>query len=337
MRARYLVTLVAALTAATCGIARADHPTVGFSAEIAGPAVTIPAATLPKGEGAVAVRLEYVKFRRFSDSQLAEFAVRDIDAHSTDLLLSPSLGVGYGVTDDFTVSARLPYLLRTAIRHGHLEDGEALAETHGDSQGVGDLTLLGQYRFLNGAWGGLESALLFGIKAPTGDTGERDREGERFEAEHQPGSGSWDPLLGLALSRRLGPCSLDGNLLYTFATKGTQRTDLGDRLHYNAAVSYRLGAEGSGHHSHSHETPAHRHVNWDLILELNGEWQGKQRVAGVSDPNSGGNLIYLSPGFRMSDGSWGATVSVGVPVLQDLNGVQHDTELRLVLGLSKGF
>jgi len=335
MRSRHLLMLVGTLSVLSCGNAWADHPIVGFGADSAGPVVTIPATTLPQGDGAVALRVEYVSFRRFSDSSLAGYAEQDVEAHSTDLLLSPSLGVGYGLTNDLTVSARLPYLLRSDIREGHIEDGEAEAHTHGDSQGVGDLTLLGQYRFMNG-WGGmLEGALLFGIKVPTGDTGERDREGELFEAEHQPGSGSWDPLLGLAVSRHAGALSLDGNVLYAFATKGTQRSDLGDRLHYNAALSYRLGG-GEGRH-HSHEAAAHSHLKWDLILEMNGEWQEKQRVAGVSDANSGGNLVYLSPGLRVCDQGWGATVSVGVPVLQDLNGVQHDTKLRVVLGLSKGF
>jgi hypothetical protein len=34
----------------------------------------------------------------------------------------------------------------------------------------------------------------------------------------------------------------------------------------------------------------------DLVLELNGEWHDHQRIAGVNDPNSGGNVVFLSPG-----------------------------------------
>ena len=85
-----------------------------------------------------------------------------------------------------------------------------------------------------------QGELLTGIKTPTGETGERDEQDELFEAEFQPGSGSWDPMLGLALSQAQGRWSVDGNVLYTMATEGTQHTDLGDRFHYNGAVTFRL-------------------------------------------------------------------------------------------------
>ena len=314
MRKNQVIALVGVLIAGSCGIARADHPTIGFGAGIAGPAITIPATTLPKASGAVTLRVEYVKFRTFSDAELTQFAGQNIEAHSVNYLVTPSVGAGYGFTDDLTIGLRLPYVLRTDIREGHNEGNEVVIDTHGDSNGVGDLTVLGQYRFLNNMPNSLECALLVGIKIPTGATGVKDRNGELFETEHQPGSGSWEPLLGMA-----GAISFDANLLYTFATRGAQRTNLGDRLHYNLATSYRLGNEKS--HHHSHETAEHQHLAWDLMFEVNGEWQMKQDIANVVNENSG----------------WAATLSVGVPVIEDRNGVQHETDVRMVFGLSKGF
>lgn len=177
--------------------------------------------------------------------------------------------------------------------------------------------------------------MLFGIKIPTGATGVRDKNGVSFETEHQPGSGSWDPLLGIAASKRLGAISFDANLLYTFAARGAQRTNLGDQLHYNQAASYRLGNES---HHHSHETAEHRHLAWDLILEVNGEWQDKQYIAGAVDENSGGSLVYVSPGVRLcGDNGWAATLSVGIPVIEERNGVQHVTDVRTAFGLSRVF
>ena len=123
--------------------------------------------------------------------------------------------------------------------HKTPEQAENETVDRGDTEGVGDLTLFGQYRFY-GQDTGLQASLLTGIKTPTGETGERDNQGELFEAEFQPGSGSWDPMLGLALSQAQGRWSVDGNVLYTIATEGTQHTDLGDRFHYNGAVTYRL-------------------------------------------------------------------------------------------------
>ena len=115
-----------------------------------------------------------------------------------------------------------------------------------------------------------------------------------------------------------GPITLargqfDSNVLYTVATEGTQNTDLGDRFQYNFAVSYRLtsGARqvSNGGHAHAHDGGhEHSHGNsgpaLDLVLELNGEWQAEQETNDISDPNSGGNTLFLSPGLRLSQDEW---------------------------------
>lgn len=67
-------------------------------------------------------------------------------------------------------------------------------------------------------------------------------------------------------------------------------------------------------------------------------WEGKQKVAGVEDPNSGGHRIFLSPGARfVSGGGWVAYASLGFPVLQNSHGAQADTQLRLTAGVAAGF
>jgi hypothetical protein len=148
----------------------------------------------------------------------------------------------YGVTNDLMLVASLPYVRRTGIREAHEEDDEFEVENLGPTDGIGDTTLLGQYRFFKGR--GMETAVLLGFKAPTGKTNERSLEGETFDAEFQPGSGSWDGLLGIALTQRTGSLSFDANVLYTLVTEGTQETDLGDLLQYNVAISYRLASLG---------------------------------------------------------------------------------------------
>ena len=188
-----------------------------------------------------------------------------------------------------------------------------------------------------------------GIKTPTGETGEQDDQGELFEAEFQPGTGSWDPMVGLALTRAQGRWSVDANALYTIATEGTQHTDLGDRLHYNGAVTYRLkgvDAEVShvvAPHSHNGESHHHQHVSSrtglviDAVLELNGEWQDKQNENGETDPNSGGNVVFLSPGVRLASNNWSGFATVGIPIINDLNGLQSEPTYRLFGGVLVGF
>ncbi len=76
----------------------------------------------------------------------------------------------------------------------------------------------------------------------------------------------------------------------------------------------------------------------DLIIEVNGEWKQKQKINGAKDKNSGGTAVFLSPGLRLSmNDRWTAYLSMGVPVIQDLNGIQTDTSVRTITGISISF
>ena len=370
MNARLITISAVALGFAATSPAMSHHPSGTGTSSTGGPIVTIPGTTLQKGASALYLVFEHISFDELSDSVLEAAAARDEHAHSLATLESPMLGYSYGLNDRLMVSALLPYVVRTGIREAshhhheateeHEDEGgdahhEAAAEENetidrGDTEGVGDLSLFGQYRFY-GQGNGLQASLLAGIKTPTGETGERDDQGELFEAEFQPGSGSWDPMLGLALSQAQGRWSFDGNVLYTIATEGTQQTDLGDRFHYNGAVTYRLmggDAEAShgaamphshhhGHRHHHEHAISPRGLVIDAVLELNGEWQAKQTISGATDPNSGGNVVFLSPGVRIASNRWSGFVTVGLPIVNDLNGLQSEPTYRLFGGVLVGF
>lgn len=335
-------------------MALADHPGTGFGASASGPITTISASTLPAGTKTIGLEVTHVKADAFIDEELARFADQHIHAHSTDSLISTTIGLGYGVTNDFTVGLRLPYIHRDNIRAGHHSHAGGTvtneAEALGDSQGIGDLSAIGKYRFLNDSRGNQEAAVLFGLEMPTGTTSRINRGGERFETEHQPGSGSWDPLVGLAYTKRMGKTSFDTNVLYKIATRGAQATELGDQFFYNLAFSYRLRgsvgepAEVHPHrhadgHAHYHEVPSPvGGTSVDLILELNGEWQDKLKIAGVVENNSGGNTVYLSPGIRISSmKNWAASASIGIPVAQNIGRAHTDSDWQLIVGVARAF
>lgn len=314
--------------------------------------------------GVAGISVDYLSLDALSDSVLNEatelaeaLGAGHPDIHSLASITSPSLNFAYGITDDLLVAIRLPYVKRRGIREAHEDEGdehegedagdeqlEASANDRGSSSGLGDLTVLGQWRILNDVTNGTQMAVLGGFKAPTGETNQRDREGERFDAEFQPGSGSWDGLFGAAFTQRIGAWSFDTSVLYTLVTEGVLDTDLGDRLNYGIALTYRIS--GSAHHDDaahagpphgSDHTHAHSGPNVDLILELNGEWSDNEETSGARDPNSGGNTLYLSPGVRLSQDRWSAFASVGVPVMADFNGTQPEPDLRVITGVSVGF
>ena len=312
--------------------ARADHPGLDFGAATAGPIRTVVAATLPKGAAVAGAQIEYLGNKQFTDDQLKGFSAQGVAAHSVGAVATIALGLSYGITDDLTLGLRLPYVRRTNIREG---ESATDVHVHGDSTGAGDLTVLAKYRALKGAEGD-GAALLFGFKAPTGSTRRNDLDGNRFETEHQPGSGSWDPILGVAASTHLRGAGLHASLLYTTAREGAQQTRLGDRAQYGVALAWRPGGEAHGHGSGA--AKPHTHDAWDLILELNGEWEGRQRVAGVVHPDSGGHRIYLSPGARfVSEDGWAAYVSLGIPFAQHPNGAQTKAHGRVIAGFGIAF
>ena len=348
--------------------ASAHHPGGTANSGNAGPINTIPATTLEQGHVSASVLYEFIRLGGLGDADLIAAAAAHQHAHSIGTIASASLGAAYGITNDLMLSFRLPFVRRTDIREGHHSHGPAgnTVDFRGDAAGIGDLTVLGQWRFFNNPATATEAAVLFGVKLPTGRTEQLDRNGVLFETEFQPGSGSFDALVGLALTQRFGAWSFDANVLYAFAGNGAQDTNLGDRFQYNAAVSYRLfggagaaapsgGGQALSHspeprrranpihvhdrpHSHTHDPPPVRPaLAIDAVLELNGEWHDRQVAAGVRDPNSGGNVVYVSPGLRLSYGGVSGFTSFGLPVINEINGLQSKPSWRVVTGLAATF
>ena len=214
--------------------------------------------------------------------------------------------------------------------------GMGEVEAAGDSKGLGDVSLFGQYRFYHDK--SSDVAAIVGLKTPTGDTDERENGGPLFEPEHQPGSGSWDPFIGIGLNRGWDRFGFASSVLYRFVTEGKQDTNLGDIFNYNFAGSYRVFSpeDGHDHHSHTHGSGIVDYI--DLILELNGDYRQRVEITGVTDENTGGNTVYISPGMRIGLGhSWSVFASGGIPIVNDLNGLQSEPEYRIVGGISKVF
>jgi hypothetical protein len=365
------------MVVALAGAAQAHHPGGGGNSGSGGAINTISADTLAEGQAAASVRYEFIKLGHLGDADLLAAARDGKHGHSLGSIDSVSLSAAYGITNDLMFSVRLPGVRRSNIREAHEEPG-LLSGGHtgimdanqmsslmspdginarGNSSGFGDVTVLGQYRFHNNAQTATSAAVLFGFKAPTGSTGQRDASGELFEAEFQPGSGSWDALLGAAFTKRLDRWSFDVSGLYWLAGNGTQNTNLGDRFLFGAGMSYRLvGAVGSSkevelhefcmqaqnrmqehclyHANHDHSDMKKTPYTLDLVLELNGEWHDKQRIAGIADPNSGGTTLYLSPGVRFGFDRFSSFVTVGVPIVNQHNGIQSKPEYRVLTGIS---
>jgi hypothetical protein len=323
----------AAILCAVNHVVFADHPSIVSGSERGGGLNTISTSSLSAGQWVLGLRSEVINNDPFSNAELAGFAAAGEEGiHATDEIVSAVATLAYGLTDDLDLSVRIPWIARNNIRAGEIEDNEPEAHGHGDSEGIGDLVVLGNYRIF--ARGDLELALQGGLKMPTGRTHVSDR-GGRLETEFQPGSGSWDFLIGGALSRTFTHIGVHANLLYNATTEGAQNYEFGDALFYNLAFVF-SPTKDHDHGAHQHRTIVDE-LNWDLMLELNGEKRWRGDVHGVNDVNSGGNIVYVSPGIRVSLQRFSAFFSAGYPLLDDSNGRQSDVDFRIMGGVGLAF
>ena len=347
MGAPMRIALLLAATILAASPALADHPaptSVG-----SGSMNVIAPDTLSRAAWAGALRLTYTRPDGRSDGELADLAGEHVHAHDSDYHLNASLGLAYGVTDRLTVSLNLPYIRHDDLRagaHSH-EGGETInsVEQLGSVAGIGDATLLAHYKLIDAP---AMVTVIGGLKLPTGGTRERNNDGERLEAEHQPGTGSVDPIAGASFGTDLGMFRLTASTVYQFAGKGAQDTRLGDRAQAGIALSRRFGPaedhhepaehhhdEGVGPHEHA---PAHGHASWDAFVELTGEWEGRQKVAGEVEAYSGVKALWLTPGARFnSTRGLSVAAAIGIPVAQDIRESHPENKFRLTLSLGQAF
>ncbi|WP_169709501.1 hypothetical protein [Deferrisoma camini] len=300
--------------------AGATHPVLGGgSGKGAGPIVTPAAGNLGKGTVALNFQVDYQAFDTFSDRELLGFAAEDREIHNLESVTTYSVSASYGAGRFATFHVAVPYVVRRGIEESEPPDE---IHSHGDASGLGDASAHAHVRLFGSEAWGIEVTGIVALKVPTGQTRVRDDAGNRFDAEFQPGSGSWDPTVGLAVSEAYGPFALHGAVRYTWVTEGVLDTDLGDRFNYDLAFVYRVPPP----------------VRVDLVLEANGLWQDRERRAGEEDPDSGGQVLLVSPGLR-----WrmhpraNAYVSAGLPVFQDLNGDQNEVRFRVLAGVGGAF
>ena len=327
--------------------ALADHPAPSAIGGTAGSINVVGPETLEAGRAAAGFRLMFTDPAARSDAELVDFASRHVHAHGSASVVNASLGMAYGITDRLTLSAELPFARHDDIRTGEHSHSGGQAHNRavglGSVAGIGDLTILAKYRLIDGL------AVLSGLKLPTGATHRRASDGARFETEHQPGSGAISPIVGAAAGTQLGAVGVNVSALYQFSGEGAQQTRLGDRFQGGISVARRFEAphrhpEPAEHHhaegtpAHDHQVENHGHASWDAFVEMTGEWEGRQTIAGVVESDSGGKAIWVSPGARYnSAGGWSAAFSFGLPVWQRIRASHPDNDYRLTLSIGRSF
>jgi len=300
---------------------------------IDGPIVTMPAYTLPKGKFALSSGLSYQNYDEFNASQLKSFNRRNIHAHSSSATMQVSANASYGITDDLTVIISYPFQSGYGMKYtygGFTYDEE-------NSMGLGDMSLLAKYSLPEIEKIQLKTSLIAGLKFPTGFTHEKDIDNYRLSADHQPGSGSWDPIFGIAISKNfhgenLKDLSLHANSLYKLSTKGSQDTVVGDIVNFNFGVNYFIDPETPNIFQKLFPKKIlGRDLDWSLVSEVNGTWQEKVEYEGVKDDAHGGLLINWMNGLKLAIHKRVVLgILGGFPLINDPNGIRPDAGFSLI-------
>jgi hypothetical protein len=222
----------------------------------------------------------------------------------------------YGFTENASVILTIPFLSKEldATTNG-------IRTSRGDA-GLGDLLLLGKYRVYTRDYPQATSRLsiVAGTDLPTGQSGDADAKG-KLPRDLQLGSGSADPLVGGAYTWQSLDDEWDASLTYTFNTTANQ-FEFGDVLAYTVGYQRRVWPI----------TLPERglYAQWNVVLEANGQWEQQAKSHGGRLDNTGGHLLFLSPGVQVATKHFVIESSIQLPVLQNLNGNQVEPDFTLV-------
>lgn len=241
-----------------------------------------------------------------------------------ELSVLGGIAVGaYGLARDLAVFAVVPFLDKSLELT--LPSGQRIRR---NTTGVGDVRVFGRYTvFQDDAPGRTFRVALFGgVETPTGDDDDRDALGT-LPAPLQLGSGSWDLFFGTVATYQTLQYQVDAQISYQLNT-AAHNFQFGDELRFDASFQYRLWPRKLGP-----GVPGFLYG----VVELNLLHQGRNRIGGLSDPNSGGTTVMISPGVQYVTRRWVLEAIVQLPVLQDLNGMALRDDFTLRVGFRVNF
>ena len=213
-----------------------------------------------------------------------------------------SAGINYGLRPDLTVSALFPIVSRSLDSNA----GDLSAD------GPGDVAAFLKWRLYRetGNRSSDNIAILAGLEFPTGSDGERDG-GARLPMSLQPGSGSWDPFLGAALTLERDRWKFNSVALYQHNSRGGQDFKFGDDLVLDLSVGNRIWIE-------PFPGPA---ASLSMGLRWKHEWKSRRR--GDSIRSTGGDEFSIRGSFVFHPRPvWDIVVTVEIPLYHDVNGAQ---------------
>lgn len=212
------------------------------------------------------------------------------DKHNMDAI--PNLL--YGLTDNFSLNINIPIAVSFKNGNNH-------------SSGLEDMFFQPEYAFyVQQTSKFVDQATIVGnITFPTGSN----------QKQPNTGFGSISYFLGATFNRTYS------DWIY-FTSHGVVLTTSDDSIKFGDQFLYQFGIG---------RNIAYNPLSWifSWLLEANGQYNQKDKIDGVINPNSGGNTILLTPSLWFSTPKLAFQLGVGFPIAQHLFGDQIKTNYLL--------
>ena len=240
----------------------------------------------------------------------------------------------YTVNRQWGLSLALPYINRTHATNGNPDsNGQLGATSYEDLHALGDIRLVGRYQGLTAE---NNLGVQFGLKLPTGSHTQNFSSGPAagtpVDPGLQPGTGTTDLLLGMYYFKPL-------NRDWDYFLQGLVQLPLNTVADYHPGNSINLtaGMRWMGAQSFTPQLQINaRHITKDKIQATDAN--GDAIDATVIDPNTGGTLVYLSPGVTVPVSAKTSVYAfVQLPVYQNLYGYQLAPHYTFSLGVHLAF
>ncbi len=214
--------------------------------------------------------------------------------------------LGYGLTSKLALFGVLP-LVDVNREFG----GDSAAEF-----GLGDAALFARYEVYRSDQPGrtLRVAPYAGVRLPTGRDG-------------KTGDGSVDVFGGVIATLASTQWVLDTQLRYDL-NREADGFERGDSAGFDTSFQYRISPGRV-----TQDTKAFVFG----VLELSGNYYERNRFGDVTDPNSGGFQLYLTPGLQYATRRWIADFGVKVPIVNDLNGTALEPDYSILTSIRINF
>jgi hypothetical protein len=287
--------------------------------------------------GAVSLdfRIDYTQFEQLSENDIRRrtFNVGGASHQHFDAARNTALetfSLSYGATENLQIGFSFGYYYGNDIREGHLHgNGSYGFHDFGDVKGMTDHWITAKYRVARGEEGEGSFSVLAGVKLPFGDNDQAGEDGTSnapLEASLQPGSGAIDLMIGFAYSRYLtADITLDTSVQYTYRGEAND-FKIGDQILFGVAAAYRFTESVLVFPQPS------------VFLELNVRHLAKNAEHDDKIINSGGTVLFVSPGYRISFSDRVAfTLAIQIPVYQGLNDEQQEALFKVSTGLTFTF